>query len=238
MKLSSYTKRLTAPKVWKIPRKGHYWVTTPSPGPHPKGRCMPLGMVLRDMLGLATTMGEAKKILAKRYVHVDGKVRRNYKYPVGLMDVVSIHTPSGEENYRMLYDVRGKLALVKISEDAAVWKLVRIENKVTVKKGKIQLNFHDGKNMVLDSNMYRTGDVLRISLPDQKVLDEFSMTPGNIAMIIGGKHTGKLAHIEEYRVIRSPMENIVTLKEGFETTKNNVFVVGKDKPVVAIPEGT
>ena len=97
---------------------------------------------------------------------------------------------------------------------------------------------HDGRNIVIDSNMYRTGDVLRISLPDQDILEEFSLVPGNIAMVIGGRHTGKLAHIEEYRVIRSPVENIVRFREGFETTKSNVFVVGKDKPVVAIPEGT
>jgi len=125
---------------------------------------------------------------------------------------------------------------VEIPEDHAEWKLVRIENKTAVKGGKIQLNLHDGRNIVLEENKYRTNDVLKIKVPSQEIITHYPLAKGSVAMIIGGKHRGKLLHVEEYVVIRGPQENIVRFEEGVETTKSNVFVVGIGKPEVVIPE--
>lgn len=228
----AHLKRLKAPKTWRIERKVAKWTVKPSPGPHPVDRSIPLLIVVRDLLKLADTGREARKIIAAREILVDGRARRDYKFPCGFMDVISI--PKMNEYYRVLFDSRGVLQLTKIDEERAKWKLCRIENKTMVKGGKIQLNLHDGRNIIVEGNEYKTGDVLRISVPEQEILEVIPMEKGNLAMIIGGKHTGQIAEIEEVIITRSPLPNIVKLK-GFSTIKPYVFPIGKDKPLVQLP---
>jgi len=227
-----HMKRLKAPRTWRIGRKVAKWTVKPSPGPHPYKQSVPLLIIVRDFIKLADRAKEAKKIITSHEVYVDGRARRDYKFPCGLMDVISI--PKINEHYRILFDTRGFLRAVKIDEERARWKLCRIENKTMVKGGKIQLNLHDGRNMIVDENSYRTGDALRISLPEQEILEVIPMEAGNLAMITGGKHRGEIAEIEGVEITRNPMPNIVKLK-GFTTIKPYVFPVGKDKPLVQLP---
>ncbi|NPA76100.1 MAG: 30S ribosomal protein S4e [Euryarchaeota archaeon] len=230
--MSNHLKRLAAPRMWKIPRKRYTFAPKPSPGPHSAESSIALLIALRDVLHVGDNRREVKKILASRAVKVDGRVITDLKFPVGFMDVVTV----GDKNYRAMYDVRGNLRLVEIPEDHAEWKLVRIENKTVVKGGKIALNLHDGRNILLDENKYKTGDVLKIKVPTQEIIGHYSLQEGSVAIITGGSHRGQVAHIKEYRVTRNPTENIVLFEEGFETVKRNVFVVGVGKPEVTIPE--
>lgn len=234
--MSKSMKRLTAPRSWPVPRKLSYWITKPSPGPHPIERSMPVLTVVRDMLKLCDTGREAKRIIGNKEILIDGRPVREHKFPVGLMDVISI--PKIDENYRMLLDRRGKFRLVKLTEDEAGWKLCRIENKTTVKGGRTQLNLHDGRNILVDVDEYRTGDVLKIEVPSQKILETYKLAKGNIAMIISGSHAGEVAHIESYEVTRSPSPNLVKFREGITTIKDNVFVIGATTPVIKLPEAS
>uniref|UniRef100_A0A0D3AGS8 Ribosomal protein S4e central region domain-containing protein n=4 Tax=Brassica TaxID=3705 RepID=A0A0D3AGS8_BRAOL len=45
----------------------------------------------------------------QRHIQVDGKVRTDKTYPAGFMDVVSI--PKTNENFRLLYDTKGRFRL-------------------------------------------------------------------------------------------------------------------------------
>ena len=234
--MSKHIKRLTIPKSWKIPKKEAKWAVKVSPGKHSKDTSMPLGMVVRDMLGYADTMREARRIMGSRKILVDGRVEIDHKAPVGFMDVVSI--PETGEYYRMLFDAKGRLALIQIDVERAKWKLVRINNKTYVRGGKVQLNLHDGRNIVIDrdKDVYRTGDVLKISIPEQKILRHIQLKEGNKAMVIGGSHGGSLGTIKKYEVMRGPESNRVSFEEGFDTIKDYVFVVGTDTPEVKVPE--
>lgn len=231
--MSPHLKRLAAPRSWRIARKTHVWTVAPSPGPHPIERSVPLLIAIRDILNYCDTYKEARRIIGNREILVDGKVRRNYKYPIGLMDVMTI--PKLNISYRVLIDSKGKITFVKIPQEQSGWKLVRIEDKTTVRDGKVQLNFHDGRNLLLAENKYKTGDVLKLAIPAQKILASYPLAPGNVAMIIGGKHIGQVAPIVEYKITRSPHPNIVRF-DKFETIKSYVFVVGKDKPEIPLPE--
>jgi small subunit ribosomal protein S4e len=234
--MSKSMKRLTAPRSWPVPRKSLYWITKPSPGPHPLKRSMPILTVVRDLLGLCDTGPEAKRIIGNREIAIDGRRVRVHKFPVGLMDVVSI--PKINQNYRMLLDRRGKFRLVEIAEEEANWKLCRIENKTTLKEGKTQLNLHDGRNIIVEGDGYRTGDVLRLEVPSQKILETYKLATGNIAMIISGLHAGKVAQIEDYEITRTPSPNLVRFKDGTTTVKQNVFVVGSGTPIIELPEAS
>jgi len=231
--MSKHLKRLMMPRSWALPKKTHVWIIKPSPGPHHLEGSLPLLLILRDILGYCKNKKEGMSLIAKREIKVDGKVVTNEKYPVGLMDVLSI--PKSKENFRVMIDDRGKLRLVSISDKEAAWKLARIECKTTLKGSKNQLNMHDGRNILTNKKEYKTGDVLKIGIPDQKIITAFTLKGGNVALLIGGKHVGELGSIEKYDKVRNPMENLVHFKEGFSTVKKHVFVVGKEKTEVPFP---
>ncbi|HKW42977.1 MAG TPA: 30S ribosomal protein S4e [Thermoplasmata archaeon] len=227
-------KRLPAPRTWSIPRKTDFWVTKPSPGPHGIERSVPIALLLRDMLKLCDSAREARHILNSRGVLVDGRVVTNPKFPVGLMDILSLKEL--KSHYRMLVDTRGRMTLVPVEDADAKWKLVRIEDKTTVSKGKTQLNLHDGRNVLLAKDTYATGTTLRLQVPEQKVAEHFELTKDAPVLVTGGQHVGEIAHVLEVQRTRNPRANIVTFKEGFSTDIDKVFVVGKEAPTIRTPE--
>lgn len=227
-------KRMAAPKRWPVPRKVSRWVMKPRPGPHSMDEAIPLATVLRDMLGACDNFREAMFIIGGRGVTVDGKVVTDYKFPVGLMDVLTL--VETKESYRMLLDYKGRMKLVRIDENEKAWKLARIDGKNVVAGGKVQLNLHDGRCILLPKDQYRTGDVLKIELPSQRILKSFKLDKGSLALLTGGSHPGTIQTIEEYKLRRGSGSNIVTFKEGFSTVKENVFVVGEKAPEVKLAE--
>ncbi len=232
--MRKHLKRLPAPRTWTLSRKAQFWTLKPSPGPHSMEGSVPLGLILRDMLRVCDTAREAQHILNSREVLLDGRAIVNPKFPVGLMDVLSL--AEVKAHYRMLINTRGRLALIPLEAAEAKWKLCRIEDKTTVPGGKSQINLHDGRNLLLAKDAYRTGTTLKIHVPGQKILEEFELVPGAVAFISGGQHVGELAHVLDVHRTRNPRANVVTFKEGFSTDIDKVFVVGKDTPQVKIPE--
>jgi len=234
--MSDHMKRLAAPGTWPLKRKVSVWATKQSPGAHSIESSMPAVMVLRDMIGACDTAREAKRIIGNRELFVDGTAVKNPKAPIGLMDTVTV--PKMNLNYRMLLTDKGKLTLVPISEDEAKWKLCRIEGKTKIDGGKIQLNLSGGRNIVLDKNMYKTGDTLKIDVADQKVLGSYPMSDGASALIINGALAGKVETIADHVVVKGPADNIIRFKSGIETVMRNVFIIGSSKPEIKLPEAS
>lgn len=234
--MSDHLKRLAAPGTWPLKRKVSVWATKPSPGAHSIESSMPAAMVLRDMMKLCDTAREAKRIIGNREVFVDGVPVKNPKAPIGIMDTVTV--PKMDLNYRMLLTDKGKLALVPVSEDETKWKLCRIEGKTKVSGGKIQLNLSGGRNIIIDKNMYRTGDTLKIDVADQKVTASYPMADGASALIINGALAGKVDTVAEHVVVNGTGGNVVRFRSGAETVARNVFVIGSSRPEIKLPEAS
>ncbi len=226
-------KRLAAPGSWRIARKVRKWTISPTPGPHSVEESIPLMMAVRDFMGLANTSREVRKIIGERKIMVDGRTVTNYRYPLGIMDVVSI--PSIKKHYRVLKDPLGKIGVYEIPETKAKWKLVRIMNKTIVRGGFTQLNLHDGRNIIVQRH-YNTKDVLKIELPSQKIIAHYPFEEGKICMITGGRHAGKVVTIDRHEVVRASSPNIVYFKEGMSTIEDYVFVIGDRLPEIVVPE--
>jgi small subunit ribosomal protein S4e len=188
------------------------------------------------MLHLCDTAAEAQRILSDRQVLVDGRVVTDRRFPVGLMDVVSV--PKINMHMRMLVDRNGRLRLVPIPEGKQNTKICRIDGKSTVKGGKTQLNLHDGRCILVDKGSYQSGDSIKIELPSQKILDTYKMAKGSYAMVTTGAHAGEVGNIEEVIVVRSSAPNQVKMKDGLLTVKPNIFVIGTKAPEVVLPEGS
>jgi len=232
--MKKHLKRLAAPRSWPIPRKTHIWTSKPIPGPHPQEGSLPLLTLIRDVLHLSDFAREGRMIIGSGSIHVDGRRVTQAKFPVGLMDSVSV-LPT-KTNYRILLDKNGKFRAVPIPAAEAKWKLCRIQNKLTVDGGKFQLSLHDGRCILLAKTILQTGTTLKISVPEQKVLEALPLEAGQLAYLTGGRHVGEIATIQEVVRKRSPRPNEVVFQEGFTTIKDYVFVVGKSKPEIPLPE--
>ena len=228
----THQKRLSVPKSWKIGRKGYKWISTTRPGPHSQARSLPLGIIIRDILKLVDNSREGKRILSEGKVLVDGTPRKDLRFPVGLFDVITL--PLINESYRMVQDEKGRLVLHKLNE-TNVNKLCRIDNKITLKGGKVQLNLSDGTN-ILGSNEYGTKDSLILSVPDKHVIKHLQFKVGNLAMVVGGQHSGEIGKIKEIKEVKSSRHNTVTIsgEKDFETIENYVIVIGEDRPEIRL----
>ena len=219
---SSHMKRLAMPRSWPLTRKTDIWISRPRPSGHPIERCMALGVVLRDILGVAQSMREAKRALATRRILVDGRVTTDMRRGVGVMDVLTV----GEDHYRCVLDSNGKLRYAPISAKEASHKLCRIDGKTTIKGGVTQLNLHDGRNILVDdANKYNSMDSLVLDVASQKINKHLKFESGANCYLIGGSHIGNIATMNEYVVKRSSKDNEV-LFDDFGTIVDHVFVVG------------
>jgi small subunit ribosomal protein S4e len=226
--MSKHLKRLAVPRSWVIPRKTNVYTTKPRPGAHPIERAVPLATVVRDYLKLAATGREARRVIGAGEVLVDGRVVKEPKFAVGFMDVVSV--PKTKQSWRVFIDDKARLRLVPIEAGQAGWKLAQITGKTTVSGGRTQLNFHDGRNLLVKKDDYATGDVLRLELPSQKVLGHFPLKPGSSVLITDGRHAGEVAPVKAIEVTRSHKPNLIHLTVGdasFTTIKPYAFPIGE-----------
>jgi small subunit ribosomal protein S4e len=244
---STGLKRKPAPRFWPIHRKEFTWVVKPSPGPHSLQNCLPLAIVLRDILGFAQTRKEAKAIVSQGKVYVDGKVRRKDSFPAGLMDIISM--PDANKHFRITSSKKG-LILNPISKEETSFKLCRIEDRTTIKNGQVQLNLHDGSNLLvkvddsknLQEDIYKTLDTIKISLPERQILEYIKMKEKSFAMITGGKNIGKYGKIVEIEKAEGKKRRnaFVTIEDAkgnsYQTILNFIFTIGETQPLISIPE--
>ncbi len=238
--MSKHLKRLVAPDSWHITKKTNKFVTKTAPGPH-DGSAIPLAVWLRDQMGIARNMKEVREIINQRAVIVNGKACRKPHMGIGVFDILSI--PKIGKHYRILMNKRGRLVAIEISEEAAQTRLCKIHNKTVIHGGRIQLNLLYGANVLTDEAAYRPRDSVVVTLgsPDTgsdrfTIVDHFPFEVGNVAMVIGGRHSGKVGKIVEINRTPGSVPNRVVLEADggarFDTIDDYVFMVGREQSVV------
>jgi small subunit ribosomal protein S4e len=233
---TKHMKREMSPTFWPIHRKEAVWSVRPSPGPHPSKVSTPLTVVIRDFLGFAETAKEAKRIINEGKVKVDGKVRRNERYSIGLMDVLELS--EADQRYRVLPAHGGRFVLHPISKAETEYKLCRIVGKTTVKGSKTQLNLHDGRNVLIEEGSYDVGDIVKLDVVGQEITDHIGFKPGVRVIITGGRSQGRFGILMDLgpepgkkrtATIRTP-EN-----DDVRTLASYVFAVGTETPMISLP---
>ncbi|MCD6592006.1 MAG: 30S ribosomal protein S4e [Thaumarchaeota archaeon] len=237
-----HLKRLAAPPHLKISVKEAVFTVCPSPGPHPKYECIPLLLIVRDYLKYAERAEEARKIIKAGKILVDGRPIKDYKFPVGLMDVVSI--PETGENFRVLPIYRRGLDLVEIPEEESGFKLGKIIRKMHIPGGYIQITLHDGRNIrfedVDEGRKLYTKDTLKISIPSQTILGHLKLEEGKYGLLIKGPKQGLHGKIVEIRkdVVypAKPLVKLQTQQGEVISILDYVMVIGEEEPWIKLPQ--
>jgi len=228
-KVEKHLSRLAMPKTWKIKRKGIKYVTRPLPGAHSFKQGLPLSVLLRDVLKLARTTKEAKNILHNQEVLIDGTRVKENKHIVGFMDIITV--PKIKKSFRIIFSKKGKLVALEIKPDEAKFKPCKLVGKKIVRKGKMQLNLYDGKNILADKKEAKVGDTIVLEIPSKKVKDVLKLEKGSTVYLTGGKHIGEIGIVDNIK------EDVLIYKrdkDTYETSKRYAFVIGKDKPIIKI----
>ncbi len=214
----THLKRFSIPMSWPMSRKREKFAISPSPGPHARMDCIPLRVILREILGYADSAREARSILSQGKVLVDKRPRRDSGFPVGLMDVIEI--PDTRDYFRAVAGTRG-LELEKIGKDEASCKVCKIRGKTTVRGGMQQLNLHDGRSLLIKRDTYKVGDSITLSLPEQKILKHYRLEKGSHGFITAGRNIGIWGRIKEIEKREHNLEKSTITLEAEKPSGDN-----------------
>ncbi|CAG8681630.1 17787_t:CDS:2, partial [Cetraspora pellucida] len=175
----------------------------------------------------------------QRLVKVDGKVRTDTTYPAGFMDVISIEKTG--ENFRLIYDTKGRFTIHKISSDEATYKLAKVRRVQVGAKGIPFLVTHDGRTIRYPDPLIKVNDTVRLDLETGKIIEHIKFEVGNTAMITGGRNMGRVG-IVTHRERHVGGFDIIHVKDSmdrhFATRLTNVFIIGEgNKPSISLPKG-
>ncbi|CAO3666588.1 unnamed protein product [Umbelopsis vinacea] len=231
-------KRLNAPKHWMLDKLLGTYAPKPSAGPHKTRECLPLIIFLRNRLKYALNGKEVQNILMQRLVKVDGKVRTDSTYPAGFMDVISIEKTG--EQFRLIYDVKGRFTIHRITEEESKYKLCKVRKVQLGAKGIPYVVTHDGRTIRYPDPLIKAHDTIRYDVESAKITDFIKFEVGNVCMVTGGRNMGRVGvithrerHIGGFEIVHVKD----SLDRQFATRMSNVFVIGQgNKPWISLPK--
>jgi len=233
---SRHMKRNAAPAFWRIPRKEGRFVVKPSPGPHPISRSYPLSTLLRDVLKNVKTMREARSLIVSGKILVDGVVRREPKFAVGLMDAIQF--PSMGTAYRLLPSSKVMLYPIKVDIESISTKLCKVKSKHKIRSGFFSYGLHDGRTIVSKEDLgLSSHDSVILKVPKQEIVSKAKFEKGSLALLLKGKSAGKIGLIKD--IVNGSFSSEKSANVEVDGSIINVparllIVVGVDKPLIAM----
>ncbi|MCH7967934.1 MAG: 30S ribosomal protein S4e [Thaumarchaeota archaeon] len=231
---SKKLKRQMAPSFWGISRKNKRFAITVRPGSHSKARSIPTAILLRDILKIVTTLREAKSTIYGGKVTIDGVKRKSLHHSIGLMDVVELENIS--DVYRFVPKDSKILKPLKINETEKTKKLAKVISKTSIKGGKTQLGFHDGRSMISDIDV-NVGDSCLLEIPKQKILQVIKLEQDCQVIVTRGINAGQIGTVKKIEggTFNLPRRVLLELGERkIEISTEMIMVVGKEKPVIQV----
>jgi small subunit ribosomal protein S4e len=150
------------------------------------------------------------------------------------MDVVELQNVS--DIYRLVPTDGKILKPIIINESEKIKKIVRVTSKTTIKNGKMQIGFHDGRSIISDTKV-NVGDSCLIQIPDLKILEVLKLEKDSQVLVTRGINSGKIGKIEtiDEGTFILPKRILLSLEERkIEIPSDIVMVIGKKEPVIQI----
>ena len=141
---------------------------------------VPAVIAIRDMLGLAKTAREARNIINRGLIKINGRTVRDYREPIKLFSIFE-----ADKKYRLIYLKTGRFHLEEFSGSERLSKVI---NKKTLKNEKIQINLYDGTNFISKEKI-SVGDSVLLD-NENKIKEKIPMEKGKKVFIISGRNIG------------------------------------------------
>lgn len=218
----AHTKKSNMPTTWPVARKTRTarFIAVPQ---HAKTTALNLLFVMRDILGIAKTKKEAKKILHQGDVKVNNKVRKEETFPVQILDTISLEK---SDNYYRLEIVNRKFFLKEIKKNETSTKIVKISGKKFLSKDKVQMNLEDGTNLI-SKEKFSLGDSVILNSEKNTIDKILPLKEKAKVEIISGKHAGEKGELVEIIPIAKGNTYKIKLKESEVTLPyKTILVIG------------
>lgn len=148
---------------------------------------VPVLIAIREMLHLAQTRKEVEHMIHNKMLKINGREVKDYREPVYLFNILE-----AGKHYILSLSENGKFKLEETK--SSTQRLCKIIGKKMMKGKKIQVNLHDGTNLI-------TGD--KLSVGDSVYLDSkgkiakhVAVEKGKSCFIVAGRYSGFSAKIE------------------------------------------
>lgn len=235
-----HMKRMFAPHHWFLDKCRGVYATRPSTGPHKMRECLPLTTLLRQRLKYALNGLESLKICRDKdnNIKIDNRVRRDHRFPLGLMDVVTLDKTG--EHFRMLYDVKGRFQAIPIEDKEAKFKLCKVIRKRLGKNKIPYIVTHDGRTIRYPHPDVKQNDSIKLNLETNEVDGVVKFDNGALCFISGGNNIGRVGVLQHIQANAGSID-IAHVKDSngrsFATRYTNIFIIGEGKsPVITLPK--
>lgn len=182
--------RAESTKKWPIPRKGTRYVARPMGSVN---NSVPVVVAVRDMLKLARTAKEVNEMIKQKLLKLNGREVKDYHESIQLFNILEAGKP-----HILKITTTGKFALEPYSKKERLCKVI---NKKVLKENKVQLNLHDGSNVITNEKI-QTNDTVYLDFAG-KILRHVPLQKGKEVFIMAGAfkgQTGKIEEIEDSKV--------------------------------------
>ena len=129
--------------------------------------------------------------------------------------------------------------MVEISEKEANTLLLQVNEKTSVKGGKLQINLSNGWNLLTDTKTkVKVGESVLFDLKKRKISENFGFNKGATVYFVRGKRAGHSAvfkSLKESGILQRQKIAVLEFgKETIESTLNNLITVGSKKASITI----
>lgn len=162
------------------------------------------------------------------------------------------------EYFRLLYDVKGRFTIHRITPEEASYKLLKVRKVAFGARGVPHIVTHDGRTIRYPDPLIKVNDTVKFDLEQNKITDFVKFDTGNLAMVTGGRNMGRVG-VVVHREKHAGGFDIVHVKDSLDRTfatrygrpffvshitlivflrLSNVFVIGEStKPWISLPKG-
>lgn len=192
-----------------IPRKGTKYVARALSDLQ---NSVPVVIAIRDMLKMAQTTKEVKHMIHQKALKINGREVKDHRESIKLFNILQADKP-----YLLSLTQNGKF---KLEETKDKDRLTKVRNKTLLKGKKVQVNLHDGSN-VLTNDKVNTNDSLYLDF-NGKITKHVPFEKGKECIVIVGKflgHKGKVVSLDSNKA------KIKLKDKETETTLNKEGVI-------------
>jgi len=171
------TRQETTTKL-PIPRKGTKYIARALS--HHRN-AVPVVVAVRDMLKLAKTADEVKKMIKSNLLKINGRIVKDYRESIRLFNILE-----ADKHYVLTLLPTRKFAFEESKDKDA--RVCKVTNKKLLKSNTMQVNLHDGSN-ILTKDKINVGDSIYIDFSN-KIKKHLSFEKGKEVFVMSGKYSG------------------------------------------------